>query len=207
MLHLGTWKTVRTYFRQFLLWLKRNNGSNSTRHGIAVLWVFGQTTDPEVIHSVVVFSGFPPVLKTNSLEPPFLSASAGPAECGSSIRVSVLVTKDWCLSVNSQAALFLIPHYCFSSPPYLTDPYLPPSFRLAPPHLSFPEGAFIPTAMPAGAAYKFIVSISAPFPEVTLPASHKALGGRSSRKSNKLSFRRSYMHQSVTRGTLHRPLL
>lgn len=74
-----------------------------------------------------VFSGFPRVENklpgTRSLP----SVCAGPAERGSLIRVSVLVTKDWFLSVNSQAALFLIPHYCFSSPLYLTDPYLPPS--------------------------------------------------------------------------------
>lgn len=100
-------------------------------HGIAVRWASGQihckSTPPR--HGRV-FSGFPSVenklFGAPGTPPPFPPASAGPAECSSLIRVSVLVTKDWCLSVNSQAALFLIPHYCFSPPLYLTDPYLPP---------------------------------------------------------------------------------
>ena len=143
--------------------------------------------------------------KTNSLEllepPPFPPASAGPAECSSLIRVSVLVTKDWCLSVNSQAALFLIPHYCFSSPLYLTDHYLPPSSSsplliVHPPdsiRCPFPgRHSFVAWCQQAPLT-SYCLNLSS-FSKVTSAPSHKAPGGRSSGESHKLSVWRSYMH-------------
>lgn len=74
--------------------------------------VFGQITNPWLWESAESLADFHR-WKTNCRSGPSSSVFAGPAECSSLIRPSVLVSKDWCLSVNSQAALFLIHHYCF----------------------------------------------------------------------------------------------
>lgn len=143
-----------------------------------------------------VFSGFPSV-KNKLFGAQWLPSllccpvCAGPAECSSLIRVSVLVTKDWCLSVNTQAALFLIPRYCFSPRLYLTDPYLPPSFFLTPPLtpitstlLSWETFSPIPWCQEAQLT-SYCLNRSSFF-KVTSPPSLKALGGRTSCESHKL---------------------